>query len=180
MTFSNLDDAILAQYAKDDVEAFTELYIRYVDRVYRYFYSRTVCSIDAEDLTSQTFFALVKGISRYRSSTPFGAYLFAIARRKLIDFWKEPSFISLDIFENDLISKTNTEEIVQLKIDIENILRHLTKLAPARAEVVRLRIFAGLSSLETAQVMNKSEGAIDVLLHRALADLRKLNNQVDM
>ena len=50
----------------------------------------------------------------------------------------------------------------------------LQRLPADRAEVIRLRIFAELSTAETAQVMGKSEAAVKMLLHRALHDLRQI------
>lgn len=180
MIFDNFSDETLAQRAADDVEAFAVLYQRYADRIYRYFYSRVRNTHDAEDLTSQTFFALVKGILRYRPTTVFAVYLFAIARRKLIDFYKTPPSISLDDFENSLVSSSNVEEASEEKLEVENVLYHLLSLSPNRSEAISLRIFAGLTSSEIAQVMQKSEGAVNVLLHRALSDLRKLVIEVDV
>jgi RNA polymerase sigma-70 factor (ECF subfamily) len=48
-----------------------------------------------------------------------------------------------------------------------------TILTPDRAEAVALRIFGGLSTAEVAQVMGKSEAAVKMLIHRAIADLQQ-------
>lgn len=175
-----VSDEVLAQRAAHDVEAFAALYQRYADRIYRYFYSRVRDSHSAEDLTAQTFFALVKGISRYRSTTPFAVYLFTIARYKWHDFLKRPVSVSLDSVEYSLPSALNVEDIIEKKLEVEDLRRHLLTLSSARSEVITLRIFGGLTISEIAQVMHKSEGAIHVLLHRAFSELRKLAVEADI
>ena len=57
------DDAVLAQLARTDGDAFAELYNRHVPRVYRYHMAHTGNVKDAEDLTSQTFMAAMEGIT---------------------------------------------------------------------------------------------------------------------
>jgi len=47
------------------------------------------------------------------------------------------------------------------------------RLAPDRAEALRLRFFAGLECSEIAPVMGRSEAAVKMLVHRALIDLRE-------
>lgn len=175
-----VSDETLAQRAAHDVEAFAALYQRYADRIYRYFYSRVHDSHSAEELTGQTFFALVKGISRYRSTTPFAVYLFTIARHKWVDFLKKPAPISLDVLDHLLPSAFNVEDLIERKLEVEGLLRHLLTLSSARSEVITLRIFGGLSISEIAQVMHKSEGAVSVLLHRALSELRQLATEADV
>ena len=48
------------------------------------------------------------------------------------------------------------------------------RLAPDRAEALRLRFFAGLECDEIAPLLGRSEAAVKMLVHRALTDLREL------
>ena len=57
---------------------------------------------------------------------------------------------------------------------IEAAIALLRRLTPDRAEVVALRVIAGLTVAETAAVVEKSEGAVRVLCHRALRALERL------
>ena len=81
-TFQEQADEVLAQLARQDYAAFASLYRRYVTRVYRYCFSQTGNSQDAEDCTSQTFLAALEQINRFRGQGSFAAWLFGIARRR--------------------------------------------------------------------------------------------------
>lgn len=63
-------------------------------------------------------------------------------------------------------------EVVSSQMEQQKILLILNKLRPSYQSVLTLRFISGLSPEETAQVMNRSVGAIRVLQHRALAALR--------
>ena len=51
--------------------------------------------------------------------------------------------------------------------------RALAALSPARAEAIRLHVFAGLSIAEVALLMQKQEPAVRMLIHRGIVDLRE-------
>jgi len=77
----NMEDEtlLIARAAAGDPDAFDILYRQYVTRIYRYMITRVFQLADADDLTSQTFVAVLIDISQYRGHAPFGAWLFGIA-----------------------------------------------------------------------------------------------------
>lgn len=170
-------DRDLAMAARDDFAAFEILYRRYVNRVYRYCYSRTNNAADAEDLTAQTFLAALESIGRYRGRGSFAAWLFGIAWRKCKDFHRRryrdrdeqlkaaPSQANEDL--QPLESHAHEREI------LDCVQRHWRLLSPNRREVVLLRFWAGLNTAETARVMGRSRGSVKMLLSRAIADIRE-------
>ena len=78
-------DDLLVEQAKHDIRAFDRLYDKYVQSIYRYLFSRVGNQAVAEDLTSITFLAAIEQFPKYRHRGYFGAWLFAIARRKVAD-----------------------------------------------------------------------------------------------
>lgn len=79
------DDA-LARRAATDLRAFSPLYTRHVDRVYRYLRSRGQAPEDAADLTAVAFERAIVGIRRYESrGAGFAAWILRIARNAAID-----------------------------------------------------------------------------------------------
>src|SRR5512138_2277478 len=91
------DEAASISASQQDPSAFSGLYDRYVQPVYRYLYYRTGSASDAEDLTSQTFLSALEALPQYRHRGCFAAWLFRIARGKLIDFQrKERKQLPLD------------------------------------------------------------------------------------
>ncbi|MBV7333457.1 RNA polymerase sigma factor [Chloroflexi bacterium TSY] len=172
------NDQELAQSAKQDEAAFTELYRRHVDRVYRFCLLRVGNVEDAQDLTGQTFMAVLESIGRYRPSGSFAAWLLRIARNKTVDhlrkkknllplepvWWTQPSN---EILEDSL------EARVSKQMEQERLVRALHSLSPERADALYLRFFGELSNGEVAQVMEKSEAAVKMLIHRGIQDLRE-------
>ncbi|MEO1166333.1 MAG: RNA polymerase sigma factor, partial [Chloroflexota bacterium] len=78
MTDSLTDDALVAQ-AQGDVEVFTMLYQRHLTRVYRYLRSRVQSDAEAEDLTSQTFIAVLANLDTYQQGGTLVAWVLRIA-----------------------------------------------------------------------------------------------------
>jgi RNA polymerase sigma-70 factor (ECF subfamily) len=166
-----MSDSLLAQRARTDPEAFSELYRRHLQRVYAYHYARTGNQADAQDLTSQTFVAALEGLAHYRGEGSFAAWLLSIARNKLADHYR----LSRPVDELDdahPAGEPPLEELAFDRLQLDQIAQALKKISAERAEALSLRIFASLSVAETARVMGKSEAAVKMLVHRALLDLK--------
>jgi RNA polymerase sigma-70 factor (ECF subfamily) len=163
-------EADLVTSAARDPQAFDELYRRYVDRVYAYHLVRTDSREEAEDLTSQTFLAALEGLPGYRRQGNFTVWLFSIARRKLVDHYRRPAPLPLDMVEN---LNGMLEDDVDHKLRLDAINRTLQTMDPERVEALSLRVYGQLSSAEIARLLSRSEGAVRNLVYRALQDLRK-------
>jgi RNA polymerase sigma-70 factor (ECF subfamily) len=167
-------DAELVRLAQQDLRKFTDLYERYVQRVYRYLLVRVGSVTDAEDLTSQTFMAALENLHRYRGERPFLAWLFGIARHKRADFYrKQKSEANLETAVSLVDPKAElADEYVTRQIQLELISQKLEVIAPDRAEAIALRLFGGMEIPEIAQFMGKQEAAVRMLIHRGLRDLQ--------
>jgi RNA polymerase sigma-70 factor, ECF subfamily len=165
-----MDENLLVSRAVKDPRAFDDLYRRYVDRVYVYHLARTNSREEAEDLTSQTFLAALEGISGFRRQGSFAAWLFSIARRKLVDHYRLPKNVPLELAESSI---NNLEEAIDHRLTMQQISQALLSLAPDRMEALLLRVFGQLSAMEAGIVLSKSEGAVRTLVYRALQDLRQ-------
>lgn len=171
----NTADDVLARAAAHHAEAFVILYRRYLQRVYSYLLSRVGNVQDAQDLTSQTFIAALQSIKTFSPRYTFAAWLIGIARHKAIDHYREHNLVTPLELARPLGDQTNPlDEIVQDRLRTQQITAALEKLNPDRAEVMQLRFFGELKLHEIAGLMGKSEGAVKMLLARALDDLRSL------
>ncbi len=173
MTVTQTDEE-LSSLACKEPETFSELYHRYVDRVYRYHLARTGRVQEAEDLTAQTFLSALENLHRYQKRSPFVYWLFGIARHKLADFYRHQNKnISSKTGSTSDENSSTIEEIIDQDLCIDDIVRELHSLIPDRREALVLRLFAGLNAWEVGQVMGKSEMAVKMLVHRGLKDLQK-------
>lgn len=170
-----MTDDVLADLARQDVEAFAMLYRRHLHRVYSYLLSRVGNIHDAQDLTTQTFVAALHALETYQPRGLFVAWLLGIARRKLSDHFRDMiSTIAIDDIEFQSDNQDALEERVISRLQMQEVVVILVRLNPERAEALRLRYFADLKIREVADVMEKSEGAVKMLISRGLDDIRQI------
>ena len=176
MNYRDMDETDLARQAITDIDAFSELYRRHLDRVYRYHIVHTGNMRDAEDLTSQTFLAALESIRSFRGTGSFAAWLMGIASRKRLMHFRSrgsrlelPLDVALTYPSPDLPTDTAASQRLQL----ESVSRALRQISPDRAEALILTYFGELSHAETGRVLRKSEAAIKMLVSRGLQDLRE-------
>ncbi len=94
----------------------------------------------------------------------------SIARRKLIDHWRcQQPIISIETVTSLADGKQIVDDLVLERLQMQEILVDSTL-----SEVLTLRFFGELKIREVAEVMGKSEGAIKMLLARALDDIRNM------
>jgi RNA polymerase sigma-70 factor (ECF subfamily) len=167
-------DATLAAEAVHDREAYAELYRRHANSVYRYMIAYVGNTQDAQDLTAQTFLAGLEGIGGFAGRGTFGAWLFGIARRKAMDYFRrQQATVPLDSVADCPHPGRQPDQEVEDRFDYEQLAAMIRTLAPDRAEAITLRVFAELSVTEIAESMGRSETAVRMLLSRAVHDLKR-------
>lgn len=181
--YPSMDEANLARLARDDPEAFAELYRRHAQSVYRYHLARTEDIHDAEDLTSQTFIAALEGIGSYRGAAPYIAWLMGIASRIRVRlFRRRKPEVPLDAALHIPTPSLPTDRSAFRRLEQTQILNAIKQLSGDRAEALILCFFSELSFSEAARVLGKSEAAVKMLISRGLQDLRtrtSLSSDVD-
>ena len=163
---SRSDDAALIARAQRDPAAFVALYDRYVARVYGYHVSRVHDAADAQDLVAQTFLAALEALPRYRERGAFGAWLFRIARSKVMDHFRRrhPS-IDLDGIEE---LRTSLDDSLDELEPLRALVRVLTS---DEQELLHLRYVVDLKYGEIGAVTGQSEAAVKKAIQRLLARL---------
>ena len=153
--------------------AWQELFDAYYRKLYRFAYARTGDPHVAEEIASEVFAAAAQGIGRYRDrGAPIAAWLYRICRNVTADHLerkrRRPQ-TSLDATELDVESP----DLAPAVEDSTDLARSIAGLTREQQEVITLRFYNDCSVSEAAQALGKSEGAVKLLQHRALAALRK-------
>lgn len=167
-----------------DADAFGQLYEIYVDRIYRYFAYRISLRSDAEDLTESVFLRAWEAMPRYEQrGLPYGAWLYRLARNMVVDHYRaQKSDVSLseihDEGPNPIIDPDETHQIVQSRIEAEEVRSALSVLNEDQCQVVVLRFIEGLSHNEVAQLTNKTENATRAIQYRALQTLARALSKI--
>jgi RNA polymerase sigma-70 factor (ECF subfamily) len=159
-----------------DAEAFGKLYDMHVDRVYRHVYYRVGNEQDAEDLTQQVFLKAWQAIHKYKkTASPFIAWLMTISHNLVVDFYrtrKDRAYLEAEVLADG--SASNPEAAAQASLEQQRLRRAILQLGSDEQQVVILRFIEGFDFAEIASLMNKKEGNVRVILHRALVKLRNI------
>jgi RNA polymerase sigma-70 factor (ECF subfamily) len=166
-----INEPALVEAAWHDPDAFAVLYRHYLTPLYRYLLSRLNNVHDAEDLTEQVFIEAMGGLVnfQYKKGGCFAAWLFTIARRRLVDFYRRHEDSPLD----DLPSpEPSLLPVIEKGEDMQQLGRLLARLDEKDRELLRLRFSAGLSFAEIGLIDARSEAAAKMALYRILDFLR--------
>ncbi|HEX5086454.1 MAG TPA: RNA polymerase sigma factor [Nocardioides sp.] len=132
-----------------------------------------------EDIASETWMHVVRGLPGFSGdAAAFRAWLFTIARHRAIDHGRarsrrpvvtvgEPAALPPHRVE------PSAEEQVVANDATTRALELVSTLPPAQAEMVMLRVVAGLEVADVATLVNKKPGAVRVAVHRALQTLAR-------
>ena len=169
-------DLLVDKAVTGDAESFGRLYDLYVERIYRHLYFRVNNINDAEDLTHQVFVKAWNAIRRYkRTSTPFIAWLLKISSNLVIDFYrskKDTDFLNPDF---EIISPdAGPQQQIEADFEQNRLKKAILKLQDEYQQVITMRFIDELSYAEIASALNKSEGAIRVVQHRALKKMKEI------
>jgi RNA polymerase sigma-70 factor (ECF subfamily) len=157
-------------------DALEELYLLHFDRIYSYLHMSVGNRHDAEDLTTQTFLKMLESIGRFRwQSAPFSAWLFRIAHNLAMDHFRSRRRWQLeeDVPEPVGSEEPSAEAQAMQAIGRESMLKMIESLSPEQQQVLTLKFVFNFSNGDVATILEKSEGAIKSLQHRALASLQK-------
>jgi RNA polymerase sigma-70 factor (ECF subfamily) len=159
-----------------DRSALEELYLIHFDRIYSYLHMSVGSRHDAEDLTTQTFVKMLESIGRFRRrSAPFSAWLFRIAHNLAMDHFRarrrwQPEE---EIPEPVGAEENSAEEQALASIGDASLLELIARLSPEQRQVLTLKFVFRFTNGEAAAILDKTEGAVKSLQHRALASLHK-------
>ena len=167
---------LVARGQQGDRDALEELYLIHFDRIYSYLHVSVGNRHDAEDLTTQTFLKMLEKIGSFRwRSAPFSAWLFRIAHNLAMDHFRsrrrwQPEE---EVPEPPGEEEPSAELVAMQTIGRESMLKLIDRLSPEQQQVLTLKFVFNLPNAEVAAILEKTEGAIKSLQHRALVSLQK-------
>jgi RNA polymerase sigma-70 factor (ECF subfamily) len=157
-------------------DALEELYLIHFDRIYSYLHMTVGNRHDAEDLTTQTFLKMLESIGRFRwQSAPFSAWLFRIAHNLSMDHFRanrrwQPEE---DVPEPPGSEERSAEDEALQSLGRQSMLALIDTLSPEQQQVLTLKFVFNFPNGDVATILEKTEGAIKSLQHRALVSLQK-------
>ena len=170
------EEVLVKQAREGDPLAFTRLYERHYDRIYRHAYKQVGRGPDAEDLAQQVFVQAWRAIGRYRATgSPFLAWLYTITHNTVISYRRRArSEYSLESDLREWPSPEQLERSVETKVECERVQESLCHLRQKDQQVVTMRLMEGLAYEEIAASLGVSLSTVRVIQHRALRHLRQI------
>jgi RNA polymerase sigma-70 factor, ECF subfamily len=165
-----------------DPEALSLLYRRFLPVIYRFLHSRTGNTALAEDLTSDTFFAIMESLATLRAQDELGfaTWALGIARNKLAMHFRrlkrkpEVSIESAAVAEPTTVAEEADPLLVLTARERwADVVSALNQLTPDQRETLWRRCLLGQSADVVAQAMGRPTNAIYGLQFRALAALAR-------
>ncbi|HTZ28847.1 MAG TPA: sigma-70 family RNA polymerase sigma factor [Streptosporangiaceae bacterium] len=169
--------ALLAAAQRGSEQAFAVLWRDVNPALLRYL--RVVAAEHAEDVAAETWVQVVRGLPRFTGDeTAWRAWLFTTARRRLLDQVRlrkrHPSEPLDEISPMDIPRSADAEQVAMDNMATESAMALLSKLPEQQAEVIFLRVVAGLDTEAVAEILGRSPGAVRVAAHRGLKKLATL------
>jgi len=186
MPFDDSDRTLVERVKAGDVRAFEMLHRRYYARIYRFAFMRLGNADDAADIASTTFCRALDKLHSYqfRRTPSIYPWLHQIASNLVIDAVRDRpagGMLSLDAQAAEDVDSfleylpadgPSPQELVE-QSEVQALVRQAIDRLPAdQARAVALRFLGDHSIREIAQTLNKTEGAVKSLLHRALQGIR--------
>lgn len=157
-------------------QIFTQYYEQYFQQVYKYVFFRTGKNKDlAFDLASELFLKALEKFDTYQAEkADFKNWIFTIARNHIIDYYRShKEVVDIDLLENVLAAPERLASELSISIDTAYVLYALDHLPAGQKEVLKLKFISDWSNKEIALFLDKTEGNVRVLIHRALQALKQ-------
>ena len=159
----------------DGVEA---LYRRYAPAVLAWHRARVTDPHLAEDLTSEAFLAVLRGLPGYQGGPEaLAGWIFTLVRRDLVDHLRRVQRrpeVPAEITEELGGSVPDVADTAVARGDTDELRAALAQLSPDQREVLILRVVAGLTAQEIAETTGRTVGSVKALQHRGLDSLGRL------
>jgi RNA polymerase sigma-70 factor (ECF subfamily) len=156
------DEALMLAFQRGSREAFDELFARYRQLLYGYFRRRLATRERAEDLTQETFLALLRATERYEPRALFRTYLFGIAIKLLAAEHRKSLRAEMP---GDPVCDPPADEALWVR-------QALQRLEPIEREILMLREYEQLSYSEIAGLLRLPLNTVRTRLFRSRAALK--------
>lgn len=171
------EEKLIKKAREGDNYAFVQLYNHYVAPIYRFVFMRVSHKAIAEDLTQEVFLSAFENLKNYSfQGCPLSSWLYQIARNKVIDHYRtKKSNLDIEKVSEDVFKAIETgESDLNRDFDLKRVREAMLKLSETEQDIIIMRFIEDLSHSEIASAISKSEGAVRLIQHRAIKNLKKI------
>ncbi|MGA7234949.1 MAG: sigma-70 family RNA polymerase sigma factor [Bryobacteraceae bacterium] len=156
------DEALMLEFQRGSRAAFEEIFARHRDALHRFFRRRLTNAAQADDLTQETFLAVLRGAARYEPRALVRTYLYAIALKLVYGARRARGVMPL---EGDVPSTSEPDHSLWVR-------QALARMEPEEREILMLREYEQLSYAEIAELLRIPVNTVRSRLFRSRMALR--------
>lgn len=176
---------LIRKVRNNNSEAFGEIYDEYIKKIYQFIFFKVPTREIAQDLSQEVFTALLDYLRKTdQEIKELQALIYKIARHKIADYYQKLAVQDrkvelieniLPLIDQSLKDKDNSLEIkIDQRISVELAMKHIKKIKNKDyQEIIILRFLEDLSFKQISKIMNKKINTLQVMLHRAMKELKE-------
>lgn len=177
------DSKLMLDYASGDSAAFEQLYTRHKGALFQYILNSCDSEATAGELFQDIWLKVINSRCSYQPQSPFTAWLFSIARNRLIDHYRQqgrtPSLDSIDEKTThnvvSLAAQSLSPEQIASLTERGNVLKEtLSALPDVQREAILLRHVAGMTTFEIAKIVGVGTETVKSRIRYGVAKLRSM------
>lgn len=161
-----------------DLQPMGLLFQRYHRELFGFLYHMCHNPEASEDMVQTTFYRMIKYKNSFSGQRPFRSWMYQIARNVLLDTYQREQRSRQQVDIDDLVEQLTggipADESIQKAEQALDLQRALDQLSDDHREVLILSEFQELKYKEIAQILDTTEGAIKVRVHRAIHQLKTI------
>lgn len=170
---------LVRRVQEGDLAAYSVLYDRFFDSVYAYVLRQVREPADAEDIVSGVFLEVFEQIGGFNwRGAGFASWLFRIARNDVLDHFRRRGNRSreteLTVQVDAMPAATMVDSLAEQAWDAQELREAIARLSEEQQQVILLKLMLDFSNRQIGDVLDKSEGAVKALRHRAMLSLRQI------
>jgi len=159
-----------------DIDKMGLLYERYHRQLFRFLFNMTRQKELSEDMVQNIFLRMLKYPDGFMGFGEFRMWMYHIARNALYDHFRKvkrtPAHSDLTNLDEIIVGEQYTDTMLEKEQELKILETAMDKLSDENRELLVLCRFQELKYHEIARILNTTEGAIKVRVHRALTLLR--------
>lgn len=180
ITIKHTDEQLMEQVSQENLNALSVLFDRYQVPLYNFFYRQTYDGALSEDLVQTVFERILKYRQSYVAGMTFRSWIYQIARNAKTDYYKSQRRISDFVQPDDLeITTTSIDQEITQQEDLQQLEKAMQQLPMKQREILVMTRFQKMKYGEVAEILQCSEGAVKVKVHRALKQLRNIFSKME-
>lgn len=163
------DSFLLSEVAKGDADAFSQLYNRFSERVFRYAITLLSDRRLAEEVAQETMVCVWQGAGRFAGRSQVSTWIFGIARKQAYNLLRQE--IKCKRLFPEATTIPDPADVVERN---HHILGAVESLPPEQREIVFLTFYEGLPYREIADLLDVPEGTVKSRMYYAKRKLAEM------